>query len=655
MTTDKHTDKPTYEQFRDEWLDEIENAGLSPFEKGLQFATKLVTQWLGVTSDDDDFVICDGSGDGGIDIAYLERADDNEDVKNNEAVEGDTWYLIQSKYGTAFAGSDTILQEGNKVITTLLGETSNLSEVAQQLLDKLETFRQQASEADRLVLVFATTNPIAQQDRDTLERIKIIGREQIMSGFDVEEVSLMTIWEALDDVEPSRLTVPVSGQFVEQSSGLLVGTVPLIELFNFLRSYQSITGNLDQIYEKNVRQFLGNRRKINKGIANTLSTNPEKFGLYNNGITIVVSNYSRSSNDGIVTMNDPYIVNGCQTTRTIWQVLDSKLNAGGTGQNKATEDWKTSVERGGVVTKIVRSDEAEITNITRFTNSQNSVREQDFIALHSGFRAWANAMREDYNIFMEIQRGGTVAMKAWQKQHPDESTFDDYVNAFDLVKVYGAGWLGHPGSAFGKNPPFLPNGSIYKEMVDTTDGNWKFSARDLYAAYIIKCAADDIGFGRTALPSRRLTRFLFYHVVMRMLHHVIRLTPGLNEPLETRSVLTEAVHKLAKPKFESQFKMLCDAAIALIDQYMTPDPDPHSGAVTIHREVMFLGEHAGNMNHFLKSPSLGKEDYSPLLLQLINQTNQSMASIRLLTQDGSMGPTQREFIALALIAESDVS
>ena len=115
---------------------------------------------------------------------------------------------------------------------------------------------------------------------------------------------------------------PLQGQFVEQYSGLLVGTVPLTQLFKFLDSYRRKTGNLDQIYERNVRKFLGNRRKINKGIAETLNENPEKFGLYNNGITIVVSSYERDSGDGtIYNVNDPYIVNGCQTTKTIWGSL----------------------------------------------------------------------------------------------------------------------------------------------------------------------------------------------------------------------------------------------------------------------------------------------------------------------------------------------
>ena len=156
-----------------------------------------------------------------------------------------------------------------------------------------------------------------------------------------------------------------------------------------------------------------------------------------------------------------------------------------------TETWKERASRGGVVAKIVSSDEAEITNITRFTNSQNSVREQDFIALHSGFQNWAAAMASDYDIFLEIQRGGTDSRKAYEKQHPDQHKFADYVNAFDLIKVYGAGWLAEPGLAFGKNAPFLPNGTVYERIVSRQEIEPAFGARDLYAAYKIKRAADE--------------------------------------------------------------------------------------------------------------------------------------------------------------------
>ena len=644
MTTSETTDKVTYEQFRDQWLSEIEADSPSSLEKGRRFAAKLVTQWIGITTDDDDFVICDGSGDGGIDVAYLQRADGDSDSQDDNAIEGDAWYIVQSKYGAAFAGSETIMAEGGKVIETLAGQNQRLSDDSRRLVQKLNLFKQQAAESDRIILVIATTDPIAQQDRQALENIKTIGRERVFQNFDVGEVSLRTIWEVLDDVKQPKLSVPIAGNFVEQASNLLVGTVPLLDLFKFLKEYQRHTGNLDQLYERNVRQFLGSRRKINKGIAHTLNNNPDKFGLYNNGITLVVSKFSRTSSSGVVTMDDPYVVNGCQTTRTIWQVLDSKLQAGGTGQSDVVGEWRELAERGGVVTKIVSSDDAEIINITRFTNSQNSVREQDFLALDSRFQSWANDMAQDRDIYLEIQRGGIESRKAWEKQHPEAECFEDYVNAFDLIKVYGAGWIGVPGIAFGKNAPFLPKGSVYERMMNRPKSEPAFGARDLYAAYKVKCVADyNIGFGRNAeQPSRRQSKFLFYHIIMQMLSNVILLSPQFPPPV-TESVLTDAVLKLSEPESEEAFEMLQDAAIDLIDQYLTAGNEYPNSA---YKELSFNETHNGDMNAFLKAESLGTDSHSPLLVQLIAQHNQGFSSIRLRDREGR--PTQREFVARAL-------
>ena len=613
MTAGSTTQEVSYEQFREEWLSEIEDANLSPLEKGRLFATKLITQWLGVTTDDDDFVICDGSRDGGIDIAYLQRADT--DVGNQDADSGlgDTWYIVQSKYGAAFAGASTILDEGDKILATLEGENQNLNEQTQILLQKIDIFLQRQSENDRVVLVFATLDPIDQNARRALDDVKYHWRERITPNFDVEEVSLPTIWESIDPDPTERLSVSISGQFVGADTPLLVGTVSLSNWFKFLVEYKNRAGNLDQLYEKNVRQFLGNRRKINVGIAKTLEDNPDLFGLYNNGITLVASEYTVSTEDDTVIVQDPYVVNGCQTTRTIWQVLDGKLYADGTPRSESINEWKSRVDQGGVVTKIVKSEEANIANITKFTNSQNAVRPQDFIALDSGFQSWKMAMESNHRIYLEIQRGGWEAQKAWEKQHPGPSQFDDYVNAFDLIKVYGAGWMGLPGIAFGKNAPFLPKGSAYERILARPEREPAFGVRDLHAAYQVKCFADAIGFGRGATqPSRRQSRFLFYHVVMRMLGEVVRLTPGLGQPEITESVLTDAVTKLAGPNSGKQWDLLSRAATALIDQYLTVGSD-----VSAHNEKSLTERHNGDMNAFLKAEDLGKESHSPLLVQAL--------------------------------------
>ena len=623
MTTGSTTEHVKYEEFREEWIAEIEEADPSPLEKGRRFAAKLITQWLGVTTDDENFLVCDGSGDGGIDVAYLHQPDTDPGNVDDSSVEGHTWYLVQSKYGTAFTGSELILAEGSKVIATLTGQNTQLADDTRQLLDKITSFRQQASDADRIVLVFATTDPISEEDREALYNIKIIGRERVSANFDVEEVSLHTIWETLIDVEPTPLSVRIRMQFVEQTSGLLVGTVSLLDMFDFMQSYQYRTGDFNQLYEKNVRQFLGNRRKINRGIAETLRERPDKFGLYNNGITIVVSGYSRTPDGDVITVHDPYVVNGCQTTKTIWEVLDSKINSGGTGDKAAFDSWREQASRGGVVTKIVSSDESEIVNITKFTNSQNGVRDQDFIALNRSFQSWKPEMENEYGVFLEIQRGAADAQRAWQKHNPlRQPRFNAFANAFDLVKVYGAGWLAVPGIAFGKNAPFLPpKGSVYERIFSRQGSVPEFGARDLYAAFRVKATADRIGFGRNAAqPSRRLSRFLYYYVMIRMLNEVVRLTPNFGGSEINESVLTDAVIKLTNNAKSEPWDQLSGAAIRVIDRYLTP-----GGNNSVYSEEKFIGRHDSNINAFLKAEELGDEEFSPLLVRELDIQNAAFA------------------------------
>ena len=623
MTTLNPAEMVSYEQFQEEWLADIQDAGLSPLDKGRRFAAKLVTQWLNVTTDDDDFIICDGSGDGGIDIAYFQRAD--ADVGDlDEFEDGDTWYIVQSKYGTSFMGEKSIRDEGHKVIDTLQGQNPNLSHDTEQVLAKIGAFREQKSDNNRIVLVFATLDPILEQDRQALDYVKRIGRSQVSDNFDVEEVSLRTIWESVIEESDEVMSLPISGQFVDRYAGLLVGMVSLIDLFKFLVAYKQKAGSLDQLYEKNVRQFLGSKKKVNKGMVTTLNENPHLFGLYNNGITFVVSDYSREPNGNVVTVNDPYVVNGCQTTRTIWDVLDRKLQPDGSSRSPAINPWKENVEQGSVVAKIVKSGESGIMDITRFTNSQNAVSARDFLALEEGFKDWSSGMSNRHRIYLERQSGGIAVQKAWEKQHPEEQKFKDYVSAFELIKVYGAGWLSAPGTALSKNAPFLPKGTFYQRMMARPDGEESFGVSDLFAAYKIKCEAERIGFGaNAAFATRSQSKFLFYYVVMEMLRDVMRRPPlGI---MVSESSLTEAVIKLATPQAETELHSLCDAAADVIDEYLTQGSDD-----SVFNEPSF----GINLATFLKSDQLGRSDtYAPSLRQLVGNHNRIFGV--------KVGPTSR--------------
>ena len=275
-----------------------------------------------------------------------------------------------------------------------------------------------------------------------------------------------------------------------------------------------------------------------------------------------------------------------------------------------------------VVTKVVKvgvEGEQLLEQITRHTNTQNAIREKDFLALTSDFRSWARAMEDGHDIYLEIQRGGWDSRRTLQKQKPGIKQFKEAANAFDLLKVYGAGWLGEAGLAFGKNPPFLPNGSVFKKIINNEDaGEDAFGVDDLLAAYQLQSEADRFQFGRGAPePSRRQTRFLFYMVVIDLLRDVMTRS----KIATSRSKFTSALLKLFVPANETAKDGLMGAAIEAIDSYLTRGTDN-----SLFDEPAFVGAMNSDLNAFMKWEKLGKSETDcPRFRQLLAVTKQAMA------------------------------
>ena len=174
----------------------------------------------------------------------------------------------------------------------------------------------------------------------------------------------------------------------------------------------------------------------------------------------------------------PYIVNGCQTTKTIWETFNKVLRAGGTGEadfsNQQREAWGNGLLIMKVVdaTKIsdsINSDEALIDRITRFTNNQTAVRAQDFLTLERDVRDWQRSFHREYEIYLEVQKGGWSSQRAIQKRSDySGQQFREYVNAFDLIQVYGAGWLTEPGRCLWPEEPFCTR----SRSVHKNDDGW---------------------------------------------------------------------------------------------------------------------------------------------------------------------------------------
>lgn len=585
------------EEFEVQWLEQIVSGEPSTTQLGHRFAEKILRDWHEIDAVTSEIILCDGAGDGGIDAAVFVPQD------SAEGIEGDTWMLVQSKYGSAFSGAETISAEAQKVFATLEGKRERLSSLSTELVERLRTFLANRGPKDRLEYVLATTKRLTTEELEYLENIKTLGRAKFGECFEVDSVSVETIYNKVaeeDAFGAAKLKVTLRTVVASSGTILLIGATKLTDVFKFMHDYKAASGDLDLLYEKNVRKFLGNKRKVNKGIESTIEHHPERFGLYNNGITIVAESVERQGIDG-VQLTNPFIVNGCQTTRSIWQVLQRRMNAGGSAPTEAYKSWLERLNLAVVITKIVvvgSEGEELLTETTRYTNSQNAVGEKDFIALEKDFRSWAPAFNSKYGVFLEIQRGAWEARRAYQRQNPlAVPHYQEAAYAFDLLKAYAAGWLAEPGIAYAKNPPFAPGGTLFNRITNEP----QFGVEALYAAYRMQKLADGYGFGRGAKkPTRGQTRYLFIMVAVDLVRDFL-----LNNQLDyAHAAICQAVAKLHDAGL---LHHVGDAAVELIDEYLTVGNED-----SLFQEPEFLKMQ--DLNAFLKAEKLGKgEDFSPRL------------------------------------------
>lgn len=119
----------------------------------------------------------------------------------------------------------------------------------------------------------------------------------------------------------------------------------------------------------NVRGYLGNT-KFNKNILNSLDEEPNRFFMYNNGITITTNKIQAqkiNANHKLrCTLEGFQIVNGGQTLRTIYKYKEASFD----------EEKLSNAE---ILVRIFQTenDSALTNNIAEFTNSQNAISAVD--------------------------------------------------------------------------------------------------------------------------------------------------------------------------------------------------------------------------------------------------------------------------------------
>lgn len=132
-----------------------------------------------------------------------------------------------------------------------------------------------------------------------------------------------------------------------------------------------------RLLEANVRSFLSVTGKVNKGIRDTLKNEPERFMAYNNGIVLIADevNLGRTKDGsvGILWLKGMQIVNGGQTTASLYFTQK---------KNPEVDLARVRVPAKVIIlkSKNAENEEALIADISKFANSQNSVKLSDLSA-----------------------------------------------------------------------------------------------------------------------------------------------------------------------------------------------------------------------------------------------------------------------------------
>lgn len=207
----------------------------------------------------------------------------------------------------------------------------------------------------------------------------------------------------------------------------------------------------DRLLEKNVRSFLQVKGAVNKGIRETLRSEPEMFLAYNNGISVTAESVEIVRDDNgkpsIRKIRDMQIVNGGQTTASIFNAAHDKKSPA--ELEKVFVQMKVSV--------ISQPDDMDeiVPRISAFANTQNKIQVADFSANDPFHRRieelsrtiWAPAQSgmKPQNWFYERARGQyadmlsqettTIRKKQFKESHPlfTKTDLAKYENTWDQL------------------------------------------------------------------------------------------------------------------------------------------------------------------------------------------------------------------------------
>lgn len=307
--------------------------------------------------------LTEGGGDFGVDAIHVA-----------EEIDGEfTVTVFQAKYHKNLEAKSNFEESG---INALISAIRHIFDPASQLGYINERLKTKVEEARSLI-------------RDGyLPRVRALGCNNGKKWNDAAQEAInragfgnQVVWEyvnhdvligILQRIKPVDEILRLTGKAIIEDmnfSRICIGRIPVTEIASLLKNHG------ERLLERNIRRYLGLQgNRVNEGIRHTLlSSTPENFYFFNNGLTLTCTDFSYNAlqnSDYQVKVENLQIVNGGQTCMTVFKTLESMESS------NIPKDASVLIR----LYKLNKDNQDIVLQITYATNSQNPVDLKDLKA-----------------------------------------------------------------------------------------------------------------------------------------------------------------------------------------------------------------------------------------------------------------------------------
>lgn len=352
--------------------------------------------------------VIDGKGDQKIDFYYV--GEDRFVAYQCKLPDLD----LLEKEGKIKTFGPELINEAEDILTFLTDDSgiATGNQQAQEARNRFRGKRRQFQETDgiyKLEVVIAFFGKLTTPAEERLEELRKLWNSEnqdseiLINTIDFHNIDSELNMSVIVKDRPKKIKLNYKNETQVHTNEWGYALVPAKQFYDLFENHKMA------LFDLNVRYYL-NRSFINKGIIETLlhAKTQKTFHLLNNGITISCTNWQFNENEGWFSLTQPQIINGCQTTISIYRAYN---------QIKEESTRRSFEEKCLVPVRIIKTNQADLLcEIVTASNNQNKMSPRN---LRSNDRAQRNLHKKfdqlKYRWFYERKDGEFESSKTYAK------------------------------------------------------------------------------------------------------------------------------------------------------------------------------------------------------------------------------------------------